>query len=402
MNFFASFPARGLRVLTAVTMTLAALVAGCGGGGVETGGTGAPASYSAGPIAGFGSIIVNGVRFDERAARITDDDGRMLAATDLKLGMTVRVDGGAIDPLTLTAVASAVHVGSDLIGVVTARDTTAGTLTLLGQTVRVTASTVFDDSLPGGLDAVTVGSAVEVFAILDPATGVYAAQRIEPEAAPAAYKLRGLVRALDTAARTLQMGGATITWAAGVAPADLADGQTVRVTLASAPDNQGRWVASRFEDATTRPPEGAEVEIESVVASYTSLADFTVSGVRVDASAANIEPAGATLAVGTRVEVEGRYRDGVLIATKVEVKGSGDDGGDDDDGGREIELHGPVSALDTTAKTFVLRGLTVDYSAAEFDDGTAANLANGVEVEVKGRLSDGGAVVIAEEVEFED
>lgn len=389
--------------LTSLLGTLAVLVAACllpaCGGGVEGQGTGS-VSYGEGPISGFGSIIVNGVRYDERSARITDDAGRTLAAGDLKLGMTVRVDGGAIDPLTLTATASAVHVGSDLVGVVSARDLAAGTLTLLGQTVRVTASTAFDDRLAGGLPAVAVGSTVEVFAILDPATGVYAAQRIEPEAAPGAYQLRGVVAALDTGARTLQMGGATVTWPAGLAPDGLANGQVVRLALATTPDAQGRWVASRFDDGAARPPEGAEVEIESVIARYASLADFTVSGVRVDASAARIEPAGATLAVGTRVEVEGRYRDGLLVADKLQVKGTGDDGGDDD--GREVELHGAIDALDTAARTFVVRGLTVDYSAAEFKDGTPADLANGVQVEVKGHLAEGGAVVLAEEVEFDD
>lgn len=395
-------PPRLRRLLpTVLAAGAAALLLHACGGGVEGQGTGS-VSYSDGPIAGFGSIIVNGVRYDDRSARITDEDGRVLRSSDLRLGMTVRVDGSDLDPVARTAVARSVRVASDLVGPVDARDLAAGTLSVLGQTVRVTASTAFDDRLAGGLVAVLPGSTVEVFAILDPVTGVYAAQRVEPETAPAAYQLRGVVAGLDLAGCSLAIGGARVTWAEGLAPPGLQNGQTVRLTLQTTPDGRGRWVVTRFDQGQALPPDGAEVEIESVIARYVSRSDFTLAGVRVDASAARIEPAGAALAAGVRVEVEGRYRDGVLMAAKLEVKGEGDDGGDDEDGGREIELHGSIGSLDTVARTFVLRGMTVDYSAAEFDGGSASDLADGQEVEVKGRLGDGGTRVLADEIEFDD
>ena len=58
------------------------------GGGVETGGTGA---YIEGPVAGFGSVIVNGVRLDERGARIEDAEGRPQPAAALQLLFDRRV-----------------------------------------------------------------------------------------------------------------------------------------------------------------------------------------------------------------------------------------------------------------------------------------------------------------------
>jgi hypothetical protein len=121
--------------LLACATLAAALLHACGGG-VEGQGTGSVSSYSEGPISGFGSIIVNGVHFDESQAAISDDDGNLLSAADLKLGMTVRIDGGAIDRTLGTAVADAVRVGSDLIGPVSANDVVGGRLTMLGQTVR--------------------------------------------------------------------------------------------------------------------------------------------------------------------------------------------------------------------------------------------------------------------------
>ncbi|MFO1337832.1 MAG: DUF5666 domain-containing protein [Burkholderiaceae bacterium] len=386
--------------LTALAASLA-LLHGCGGG-VEGQGTGS-VSYSDGPISGFGSIIVNGVHFDETKASITDDDGHSLSSADLKLGMTVRVDAGAIDQATNTALATAVQVGSDLVGPVSANDLAATTITVLGQTVRITASTVFDDSLPGGQAAITVGAQVQVFSILDPVSGVYAARRVELAGAPTAYKLRGVVANLDKTAHTLQIGAATLAYSADTAPADLANGQIVRVKLQTAPDGNGRWVVTSFANGASRPPEGGETEIESVIASYTSNADFTLSGVRVNASGATIEPAGSTLAAGVRVEVEGTYSGGVLMAKKVEVKGSGDDGGDDSGGGQTIELEGRISALDTEANTFVLRGETVDYATATFKSGaTEDKLVALPKVHIKGHLGDDGTTVIAEELEIDD
>jgi len=80
-------------VLAAVLTTA---LAGCGGG-VEVGGTGSViASFSQGPITGFGSIIVNGVHYDESAARVEDDDGAVRDRSVLRLGMVVQVTAGAV------------------------------------------------------------------------------------------------------------------------------------------------------------------------------------------------------------------------------------------------------------------------------------------------------------------
>ena len=48
-----------------------------------------------------------------------------------------------------------------------------------------------------------------------------------------------------------------------------------------------------------------------------------------------------------------------------------------------------IGQLDTAAKTFVVRNITVNYASAGFEDGTAADLANGAVVEVKGTVSAG-------------
>jgi hypothetical protein len=68
------------RLLRAVcTLSTAALLLACGGGGggiagVGTGGTG---SFSVGTVTGFGSVFVNGVRYDDDGARLVDDDSKV-------------------------------------------------------------------------------------------------------------------------------------------------------------------------------------------------------------------------------------------------------------------------------------------------------------------------------------
>ena len=59
--------------LAALGLAAALSLFACGGsGGVDSGGTG---SFASGPISGFGSVIVNGVHFDDAGATVSDDDG---------------------------------------------------------------------------------------------------------------------------------------------------------------------------------------------------------------------------------------------------------------------------------------------------------------------------------------
>ena len=91
---------------------------------------------------------------------------------------------------------------------------------VLGQTVQTTATTVFDDSLAGGLAALTAGTVVEVHALFDAASGRYIATRIEDEDNTSFYKLRGVIANLDTTAKTFTIGSEVINYA-GLTVAEL-------------------------------------------------------------------------------------------------------------------------------------------------------------------------------------
>ena len=71
---------------------------------------------------------------------------------------------------------------------------------------------------------------------------------------------------------------------------------------------------------------------------------------------------------------------------------------------RGIELHGAISGLDATAKTFVLRSVTVSYASTVMYQGVVeADLAGpkAAKVEVKGPMSADGTTLNAMLIKFE-
>ncbi|MEO5881926.1 MAG: DUF5666 domain-containing protein [Caldimonas sp.] len=382
----------------------AVLLAGCGGGGSagpSSGGTGAgPSSFAAGPITGFGSIIVNGVRYDDSSALVLDDDGNRSSREALKLGMGVEVHGGGTsdDGKGPRADAREIRHGAEILGPVSVVDASARTLVVLGQTVRVLDTTVIDERLVGGLAAITVGAVLEVHGTLDAASNVYIATRLQPSTAAQGFRIRGIVANLDAVARTFAIGGAMISYA-GIAPvpAALANGSRVKVRLQTTPVG-GLWIATRLDDGSQRPDDANEVELKGTITALTSLTSFSVNGIPVDASNAVFKEGSAALALGVQVEVKGSAVNGVVVATRVAVEREGKHDT------QELELHGTITAIDTAAKTLVLREVTVSYAGPgiEYRDGTEAQLAVGVKIEVKGEVSTDGTKVSARRISFGD
>jgi hypothetical protein len=376
---------RLLALLAASALTLLAALPGCGGG-VGTGGTGGEAAaFAAGPITGFGSVIVNGVRFDDTSANVEDADGGVRNRDELRLGMTVEVDSSAITTTSTgsTATATRIRFESELVGPVFSIDVAGGSFTLLGQRVEVDSATVFDESLDGGLDGLSAGRLVEVYAVYDPAAARYRATRVEQATAGALLRLRGQINLVDTTAQTLRVGGTTYGYAgASEVPANLAPGQFVRLRLALA-TNPLRWVVQSFGAALRELPDGDDAKLKGLISAYTSATSFSVSGRPVDASAASFPDGRTGLAVGVRVEVEGTVRTGVLRATKVSIET------DEEARDRDFEVSGNITSVNTGQGTFVLRGQTVSTTrpGVVYEDGTAADIKTGARVEVRGRLS---------------
>ncbi len=384
----------------------AAGLAACGGGGdgIDSGGTGgAPPqqSFTSGSIAGFGSIIVNGVRFDDASAVVVDDEGTPRSRADLALGMVVDIEAGAIAADAAqgrpTGVARRIEFGSEIRGPVQSVDAAGAALTVLGQAVRVDADTVLD-GLPDGLAGLRPGQLVEVYAFFDESAGSYTATRIERHAAMAAYKLRGPVAGLDAGARRFTIGGLRISYA-GVAAAGLpalADGTVVRISLRT--DPQGSvWLALDARPRERRLDEGVEATLEGFVRRFAGAGDFTLNGVAVDAGGPVRFRRGerSQLVEGARVRVEGEIRGGVLVAQRIDVRPR-------DGGGADFELEGRIAVHDPAAGTFELQGITVAVDArTRFVRGRASDLAAGRRVEVRGVLSGAGERLLATRIRFD-
>jgi hypothetical protein len=405
-----------LQLALATTLGAAALLAACGGGSSDATvaatavtPTAAPVSYAQGVISGFGSVIVGGVRYDDSKASVVDANDNPLPLSKLGLGTMVTVDAGAVDRAGNTAVASRFHVSDEVLGLVASVDTAAQTMVVLGQTVTVNASTVFDRSITTGLTQALVGSVVEVHGTAGTSVantaGQITATRIESATAATSYHLRGTVAALDTTAKTFTIGAATISYA-GLAAADvpstLANGVIVRARLNTV-QSGGNWVATALR-GDKRVPTGTgstDTHIEGAITVFTSSAVFEIGGVKVDASAATFPDGTTGIVLGARVEVTGTTNaSGTLVATKVELDDKPSAGGR-----RPLELHGALSALDTTAKTFTLRTVTVSYGGTvTYKNGTVADLAtyqaSGKTVDVYGVLSTDRKNLEASRIEF--
>jgi len=370
-----------------------ALLVACGGG-VGSGGTGsfASGSFSSGPITGFGSIIVNDVRYDDSQARVETDDGSVRSGDDLRLGMVVEVAADAVR--NNAAQAHQIRIVSELIGRVDAIGTSS--LVVNGLTVHANAGTVYDAAFRGGLAGVSAGTVVAVYGLSTGAAGEVLATRIEPRPDASAYKFRGTLSMVDTPARTFRIGSQVFIYPARLAGHEqLANGAVARVLVEPQRDTQRRWIVTSINGAAPQPPDGKEVKTNGLIAEFTSLANFQVDVWTVDASAAVLE--GGPLALGQRVKVEGTLHGGVLAASKVRVVARA--------GGDAYETRGRIVAIDPVARIFELNGNRgrVSYGRNDIvvEGGTLAMLDIGRRVAVTGQLSADGTLLEARRIEFE-
>ncbi|MFM2059457.1 MAG: hypothetical protein RLY71_3842 [Pseudomonadota bacterium] len=403
---------RKLRIQPALQLLLASVAAlalhACGGGGVGTNGTGIiPGGSSAGTVTGFGSVIVDGVRYDDSQVVAQRDDASGSVAAELQLGQ--RLELSYNDDGQGNLAAQAVRVAPSLVGPVQSVVTAGLTLTVLNQLVQINTNaaagpvTVFGGGYASLADIV-VTDWVEVHAVAQPAATAGAPQwratRIEKVDAQTSVRIAGRVSALQsgTGLRSFQIGGLTVQTTGGTrwpGGTELADGQAVVVFGPSALPGYSPITARLIASQVTVQTRSSVGSNEDRLAGWISglAADklsFEADGVSITLPQ-NPTIVGGTLADlvnGAYVLVRGHYTtdDDHLLASSVELRYAS---------GRSeeaAELHGTV--LDWTAATrrFTLRGVVVDASQllsgnSKLSFGDCAgftDLANGMQVEIKG------------------
>ncbi|MDH3352247.1 MAG: DUF5666 domain-containing protein [Gammaproteobacteria bacterium] len=370
-------------------MGLAALLglAACGGGGSSSNGstggggpTGAvPVDVTVvGSITGFGSVWVNGTKYEvasDTRVSIEDEAERMGDDSQLRLGMVVRMS--AVDNNGVRT-ARSIEVDEDLKGPIesitpNANDLTIGTFSVMSQIVTVDGGTVFDDDI-GNNDGVAgidfrdlqVGMVVEVNGF--PTEGGFLATRVDreldglggnpdvgrPDVDGDELELKGFVESIADDESSLVVSGVTFALTPGTIFEDgLALGsELIGMFVEIKADIVGgsyMTVRIQAEDSLDDDDRNGEFEIEGVLQSVNTDATpntFTINGITVPVS--NASP--LTALVGMRVEIKGSFNgDGVLVMREAEQ--------DLEDNVRTEDL---VSSVNVGGVSFTTRlGLTI-------------------------------------------
>lgn len=313
---------------------LALMLTSCGGG---TGGTGASSPAVSIGVMEKGSVIVNGVRFEDTTANISIDDTPKTAA-DLRDGMVVRVVG-TVNPDGVTGTAQRVEAQIEVRGSVSSVNASANpqSFVVLGQTVLID-----DLTVPNGvtvpIDNTLVGVLVEVHGFRD-GTNRIRATRIEANPGQMGDSLvdeiRGVVSGRDNDTDNVFNVGTQLVNAslATVFPtgATYANGDIVEVHCTVRPCVVvGEFQASRVEvesaeDSAFQPGSGQRFEAEGLISGFTAHpGNFSVAGTPVTTTVSTRFEGGIAtdLANDIKVEAEGTWNGSALVASKIEFKRS--------------------------------------------------------------------------------
>jgi hypothetical protein len=344
-------------------------LSGCGGGGSMvasvpgTGGTGSPL-FAQGSITGFGSVIINGIKFDDTQASV-QVDGLTLTSDALRLGMVAGVRGER-NAATGLGTATTIEVWAIAQGQVTRVG--SSDFDVMGMTIQTDVNTSLDGV--ASTAALTVGQTVQVWGLQAGSDGQqWAASRVAVQPASSGLVSTGLVKGTQG---SLSINGWLLSGAAG---ASLKNDQLVRVqgTVGSGKSlvlTGSKVLSSGFESN----PQGS-TEIEGVVTSLPLDNRFMMGSISVDASNPAVSGVLITLTLGSRVEVYGDWSTGgVLVASQIKLEGSQS---------RLVEIDARIDQF-TSSSNFVMRGQTCDASTAQFLNGKPASLKQGIRVKVTG------------------
>lgn len=312
------------RSVQATLVGIALLLTSCGGSltaGIE--GSGSPVA-AAGPITGFGSIFVNGVEYTTTSARIDIDD-QPATESQLSVGDIVTVVG-TVNADGKTGTATQVTFRGNVAGIVGQVNVPTRTFVVLGQTVLVTASTVFDSNIsPADITGIKPGDRVEVSGFAN-SFGQLVASRIQLLPAGNAVRVEGIVQALNTAAHTFQINALLVDYSAVTPNGTLVNGNVVDVQGSSVNAN-GALVATGVQvSSAVTGAANSGGEFEGVITSFTSNADFMIDNLHVTTNGSTqFTLNGVTLGVNVRVAVEGSFdSSGALLAASVEALPEGE------------------------------------------------------------------------------
>jgi len=305
-------------------------LASCGGGGGDfIAGIGGTGVTSSGAISGFGSIFVNGVKFDTN--NVSRVDGDLSQVSDLKLGMVVTVRG-EVNDTDKTGTADTIHVDIEIQGPVANppvldTNTNNKSFNVLGRNIVINSNSTAFDGANFSFDTVSQNDVVEASGYID-ANGSLQATRLEKKGVVSfgntKVEVNGIVTATSVASFTLLVDSTSLTINNSgniTVPGGINVGVELEVkgTLNTATEIAADTINL---DDDLFDSNDSEVEVEGYITNYISDSNFMVNGQLIDASSGSVtrSPATLILADNLKVEVEGNFSNGTLVATSVKAR----------------------------------------------------------------------------------
>ena len=297
--------------------------------------TGTGVAITIGSISGFGSVIVNGERYDTASATFTID-GQSGSQSDLAVGDVVLIKGTVADDNT-GAVADTVEFDDNVEGPVSSVDAAMSSFIVLGQIIIVDDGTSVDDNCPAALDVTDPATLTELLPVAAVEVsgpvmngGSVSATRIECKAILGEMEVTGTVTATPSAT-TFEINSLTVDFSGVVMLEDFPGGRSVETgDLVEAkgtslgPNDELIATTVEYKGARLDGVEGDHVEIEGFInADFVDATSFRVSDTPVVTDEDTIYEGGVEgdLGPNLKVEVEGLYdANNVLHADKVEIK----------------------------------------------------------------------------------
>lgn len=388
------------------------MLSGCGSSSDDSADSSSSAIVNKGVITGFGSVYVNGIKFETDDSEFDIDNKTETTQANLRVGMVVTING-TVNSDGKTGKATFIQYDNELkgpISSITVIDLTTKEIVVLGRTITVTTDTVFDDDSDLTFDTLAINIIIEVSGLVT-ATGITATHIEQQDGTNSDGKIEILGPVASITGSTLddfefQVHGFDVqtdgsTELDDLTISDMVNGLFVEVkgtlngagTLLTASKIELKKKGLGKNDAD-------EAEVEGVVTAYDSVANtFEIQGQAVDASNATLSPSSLIIADGITVEAEGEIVDGVLIAEKVKQKGN------------KIKIKANVTDVDTVNETISFSFNSVDIvvrvnAQTEMEDEnddtmTLADLVVGDFVKMKA-FYDGTSTINAIELEIKN
>jgi hypothetical protein len=313
----------------------------CGGGGGDTTAS-ASSIISSGTITGFGSVYVNGVKFETNSSSF-NIEGTAGTQDELAIGMVVQVNG-VINPDGITGTATSIVFDDDLQGPVAnyvlSADGLTAAFTVMGINAQIDSKTTYFDPDNGGIaiNSITNDQFVELSGFFD-ANDTLIASRIENKnGSDSNVELKGNITGLNGRSFTLK-GIAVDASTARLEdlPNGLQEGTYVEVKGSF---NGTQIIATKVESEEFEYGDSDEFEMEGFITDFTGN-QFKVNGITVDISnTPKMEPRNMQLANNLQIEVEGRLIGSTLFATELKMRTG------------EVELQAYISSVDYDNSTF--------------------------------------------------